>query len=166
VFWLPPKRTEWIAGQLFKESDWNVVSKFMSQASPRLPKIHSCANCSAIALGTRFATFSYRKALDFPMHERSWDSAERLLQGANTWIFIGYSLPPADYEFKLLLKRVQLSRYKAPDIVLVTGGGPAADHTELSYKKFFGPHITEVFKDGLDDGAKDHLRGIGALRSS
>jgi hypothetical protein len=44
------------------------------------------------------------------MFERSWLSAERLLRQAKKWVFIGYSLPAADYEFKHLLKRVQLSR--------------------------------------------------------
>jgi hypothetical protein len=117
-------------------------------------------------LGTRFATFSYRKALDFPMHERSWDSAEHLLRAAKTWIFIGYSLPAADYEFKLLLKRVQLSRSPDPHVVLMTGGGPeAADRTERSYQRFFGPSIATVFKDGLDADARRYLRKIGALQT-
>ena len=99
------------------------------------------------------------------MHERSWGSAERLLRAAKTWVFVGYSLPAADYEFKLLLKRVQLSRFPAPDIVLITGG-LGADDTELSYRKFFGPHIRKVCKHGLNLEAKQHLQRIGALRSS
>jgi hypothetical protein len=110
VFWISPSMTAWVAGQLFKKSDWKVVEIFTSETYSRVPDTYSCPNCSASALGTRFATFSYRKALDFSMHERTWDATERLLQAAKTWVFIGYSLPAADYEFKLLLKRVQLSR--------------------------------------------------------
>jgi hypothetical protein len=93
VFWFPPIQTEKIAQQLFRSSDWDVVKKitrskkFNGKATSR-----RCPLCKAEALGTRFATFSYRKALDFPMHESSWRSAERLLQEARTWIFIGYSL--------------------------------------------------------------------------
>src|SRR5205809_5739122 len=37
-----------------------------------------CLNCTKVPLTTRIATFSFLKALDFPMFERSWLSAERL----------------------------------------------------------------------------------------
>ena len=50
------------------------------------------------------------------MYDQSWQTAERLLREAKNWIFIGYSLPAADYEFKLLLKRVQLSRKAKPNL--------------------------------------------------
>ena len=33
------------------------------------------------------------------MFQKSWFSAERLLRNAKNWIFIGYSLPAADFEF-------------------------------------------------------------------
>jgi hypothetical protein len=165
VFWLPPSMTQWIAGQLFKRSDWGTVEKFTGEKSLHVAYVFKCPSCSASALGTRFATFSYRKALDFPVHERSWDSAEKLLWHAKTWVFVGYSLPAADYEFKLLLKRVQLSRPTPPDIVLITGGS-SADETVLSYKKFFGPRTGKVFKDGVTPEAKEHLRKIGALQSA
>lgn len=99
------------------------------------------------------------------MHERSWDSAEQLLRTANNWIFVGYSLPAADYEFKLLLKRVQLSRRIAPSIVLITGGGTsAANETKSSYQKFFGPGVGNIFVEGLDADASHYLQTIGALR--
>ena len=55
------------------------------------------------------------------MFEKSWSSAERLLRNAEKWVFIGYSLPAADYEFKHLLKRVQLFR-TPPEFVVITGG--------------------------------------------
>jgi hypothetical protein len=162
VFWLSPENTEWVASQLFKNSDWQIVHKVTGEKKKSITP-YKCPNCSASALGTRFATFSYRKALDFPMHERSWDSAEKLLWTAKTWIFIGYSLPAADYEFKLLLKRVQLSRQSTPDIVLITGGASASEAV-LSYNKFFGPRISKVFKEGLNPEANEHLRKIGALQ--
>ena len=74
-----------------------------------------CQNCTHVSLTTRIATFSFLKALDFPMFEKSWLSAEQILRQSTKWIFIGYSLPAADYEFKHLLKRVQLSRMKPPE---------------------------------------------------
>ena len=165
VFWLPPCTTQWIADQLFREPDWKIVQKVIHKDYAQPPRPYNCPDCSASALGTRFATFSYRKALDFTMHERSWDSAEQLLRTATTWVFLGYSLPAADYEFKLLLKRVQLSRSTAPHLVLITGGGRVAYNTERSYQKFFGPGISKIFKNGLDSAAQKHLRKIGALRA-
>ena len=163
VFWFPSNQTEKIAQQLFRRSDWTVVrnitgsKKYTGKSPSRV-----CPLCKAEALGTRFATFSYRKALDFPMHESSWRSAERLLQEAKTWIFIGYSLPAADYEFKHLLKRVQLSRIQPLEIVLITGGG-GATATGDNYLKFFGPQITQMFRNGLNADAIQCLQQIKAL---
>jgi hypothetical protein len=112
-----------------------------------------------VALTTRIATFSFLKALDFPMFERSWLSAERALRNADKWVFIGYSLPPADYEFKHLLKRVQLSRETPPQFVVITGGPKEdCDRIYANYQGFFGRGIKKnkkktFFPDGLSDEA-------------
>jgi hypothetical protein len=89
------------------------------------------------------------------MFEKSWLSAERLLRGADKWVFIGYSLPAADYEFKHLLKRVQLSRKVPPQFVVITGGSDC-HNTYLNYQRFFGRDIKEnenFFPDGLSPRA-------------
>jgi hypothetical protein len=116
-----------------------------------------CLACTRVPLTTRIATFSFLKALDFPMFEKSWVSAERLLREAKKWIFIGYSLPAADYEFKHLLKRVQLSRTEAPDFVVITGGPlPSVNQAYENYQRFFGRGISKrrnFFEDGLSDDA-------------
>lgn len=169
LFWFPPDKTERIAGQLFRASDWKVAEEILNADCPTPPRPISCPVCDAEALGTRFATFSYRKALDFPMHEASWRTAEQLLREAENWIFIGYSLPAADYEFKLLLKRVQLSRRKRPAMVLITGGSDAAvEQTQLAYQKFFGPKLSgaasNIFRHGLDKRALKALQNLGALK--
>lgn len=122
----------------------------------KLKKAEGCAkwrrlNCTTVPLTTRIATFSFLKALDFPMFERSWLSAEHLLRSADKWVFIGYSLPGADYEFKHLLKRVQLSRKTPPEFVVITGGSDS-HNTYLNYQRFFGRDIKEnenFFPDGL-----------------
>jgi hypothetical protein len=107
------------------------------------------------SLGTRFATFSYRKALDFPMHAASWRTAEEYLKSARDWIFFGYSMPAADFEFKYLLKRVQLSEQVRPRI------------TVMRFTKFFGNVAKErsYFAGGLDRKAIGHLRKIGVLNT-
>ena len=114
-----------------------------------------CLNCAMVPLTTRIATFSFLKALDFPMFERSWLSAEQLLKDADKWVFIGYSLPAADYEFKHLLKRVQLARNAPPEFVVITGGD-GCDYTYANYQGFFGRGIKRqenFFTDGLSSEA-------------
>jgi len=101
------------------------------------------------------------------MFERSWLTTERLLHEAETWIFIGYSLPAADYEFKHLLKHVQLSRGRPPKLVLITGGKGAGD-AQRNYQKFFGLQLgissKAYFDKGLSNDALAHLETIGALK--
>jgi hypothetical protein len=98
------------------------------------------------------------------MFQKSWFSAERLLRNAKNWIFIGYSLPAADFEFKYLLKRVQLSRRVPPEFAVVSGGdlsGRAYQH----YQHFFGRTIKKdktFFGDGLDKDAMAHISGLVA----
>ena len=169
TYWVPPGGSLQVADVLLKDSDWGVIYR-LTGAKSKQKKQPICPLCGAKALGTRFATFSYRKALEFPMFERSWLSAERLLRKAENWIFVGYSLPAADYQFKHLLKQVQLSRKEKPNIILVSGGGMQAENTLRSYQKFFGPKISSrngsFFDEGLDEDALTLLGKIGALERS
>ena len=100
------------------------------------------------------------------MHSASWRTAERYLKGTADWVFIGYSMPAADFEFKHLLKRVQLTEGDRPDITVITGGKDA-DATIDRYKKFFGDVKGKrfAFKNGLDADALRHLEKIKVLRT-
>lgn len=166
TFWVPPDEVENVAQTLFGEKDWRVLkeAKLVTKSPKTLDP--ACPHCTSRALGTRFATFSYRKALDFPMHTASWRSAERDLKQSAHWVFIGYSMPGADYEFKQLLKRVQLSEPIRPTITLITAGTGGAD-TITRFEKFFGKVDKErfYFGNGLDREALDHLRELGVLRA-
>jgi hypothetical protein len=55
------------------------------------------------------------------MHAASWRTAEKFLKSASDWIFVGYSMPAADFEFKYLLKRVQLGQLARPRITVISG---------------------------------------------
>ncbi|WP_313806308.1 hypothetical protein [Sphingobium sp.] len=164
TFWVPPSDTDQVAQTLFRRQDWAVLPKPKS----KLPAIRTpaCPHCDTQSLGTRFATFSYRKALDFPMHSASWRTAEQYLKGAADWVFIGYSMPAADFEFKHLLKRVQLTEGDRPNITVITGGRDA-DVTIDRYKKFFGDVKGKrfFFRNGLDAKALLHLKDIKVLRA-
>ena len=75
VFWFPAgSSAERIADHLFGVSDEKIAARFAGEKyQPSGPRnSYNCPLCKAKALGTRFATFSYRKALEFPMHESSW----------------------------------------------------------------------------------------------
>jgi hypothetical protein len=151
VFWFPPENSSRVASQLLRSDDRKRI-QYSTKA-----KQWRCHRCEEVSLGTRLATFSYRKALDYPMFQTSWRAAELLLRNAQRWVFIGYSLPPADYEFKYLLKRVQLSRKDPPELLLVAGGERnAAEKTRQNYQEFFGKTV-KVYLDGLTPSVIDEI---------
>ncbi|WP_201729579.1 hypothetical protein [Acidocella sp. C78] len=166
VFWLPPNETEKVAQTLFQDRDWRAVfGPTYKGTYPKSVRPH-CPHCRSQSLGTRIATFSYRKALDFPMHAATWRTAEEHLKTATHWVFFGYSMPAADFEFKYLLKRVQLTGVIPPDITVITGGSnKAADETIRRYKQFFGdgPGDRHYFRAGLTKEVVSHLRSVEAL---
>ncbi len=123
LYWFHPDEAPRIADQLIRADDLVRMRKYLSQTRTYVdqtldaftpPPSVRCLCSEDVGLGSRIATFSYRKALDFPMFQKSWFAAEELLRAADKWVFIGYSLPAADYEFKYLMKRTQLSRRIAP----------------------------------------------------
>jgi hypothetical protein len=168
LFWVQPD-DEWrVAGQLVRERDITCMIKVLSRRRGGIrttPELFQATNwhcpCSDKAfLSTRVATFSYRKALEFPMFQKSWLAAERLLQTAASWVFIGYSLPAADFEFKYVLKRAQLSRSSLPKFVVITGGTKEdVERTYTNYQRFFGSKIKRYgraknfFAKGLSEDA-------------
>jgi len=148
LFWFSPEAPNDVCLQLLSRVEAEGLGFHVKECGKWL-----CGICRTVRLTTRLATFSYLKALDFPMFERSWQTAERLLRDAEKWVFIGYSLPAADYEFKFLLKRVQLARERPPEFVVITGGTHTRD-TYTNYQRFFGRAIkrrVNFFSRGLSD---------------
>ena len=151
LFWCHPDQVLRIANQLITPSDLDRIESALGKSAvkklPTIAKLRQlppvlCFCSDDVALGSRIATFSYRKALEFPMFQKSWFAAEELLRNAEEWVFIGYSLPAADFEFKYLLKRTQLSRRKPPMVKLVSGGSKkGALITLRNYRRFFGRDI-------------------------
>lgn len=113
-----------------------------------LDQNRDCPNCGGQVAG-RLATFSFRKDLSLGFFQTIWDIAHRILQEADIWLFIGYSLPEADFEFRHLLKSAQfargfsLGRNKTEAILF-------KDKTAgKRFKTFFGPDNVVVSQDGL-----------------
>jgi hypothetical protein len=172
VFWFHPEQSSRIADQLIRGDDWLRIQTFLAKRHRRtetstltdlVRRTHVTCLCSSrVALGTRIATFSFRKALEFPMLQRSWFAAEEILRAASRWIFIGYSLPAADYEFKYLLKRTQLSRSSEPQFVIISGGTKKdLRRTFDNYQRFFGRAVKRscFFDCGLTREAIIAARG-------
>lgn len=164
TFWLDGAKYEKVAQVVLRDTDWetilpNGVAVSAKCISPQ------CPECTAKSLSTRFATFSYKKALDFPMLTSSWETAEKRLAETANWVFFGYSMPAADFEFKAMLKRVQLTEQIKPKITVITGGDDA-HHTIGRFKKFFGNDVEDsrCFSDGLDEAALEYLEDIGIVR--
>jgi hypothetical protein len=76
LYWFPVKDGLSVAMQLLtgREAKRLKLSDVSKCAKWR------CVTCTDVPLTTRIAGFSHHKALDFPMFERSWLSAEHLLR--------------------------------------------------------------------------------------
>lgn len=98
------------------------------------------------ALGTHIATFSFKKSFRTYAFYNSWQLAEQLLNEATKWVFIGYSLPDADFEFKHMLKCAQVRYETKKEIVVVTN--TANNHGK--YKALFGKNNVNCFEGGLE----------------
>src|SRR5712664_2434820 len=165
LFWFQPDELPRIANQLIRDDDLSRMRPFLRRKMryhvETLDDVASqtkikCLCSPQVEPGTRIATFSYRKALDFPMFQKSWFAAEELLRGADRWVFVGYSLPAADFEFKYLLKRIQLSQAKQPSFVIISGGSKGdLCRTYDNYQRFFGRCVSKAnfFADGLSHDA-------------
>lgn len=114
-------------------------------------------------LAGRLATFSYRKAFSINQFQTIWDRAYSALARASRWLFIGYSMPEADFEFKHLLKAAQLARPKASDLsiyVLLKDD----ERAEARYKGYFGNHLEGVSQIGVEQWVDSELKNWLKLR--
>lgn len=110
------------------------------------PEFKQCFSCHG-RIGTRVATFSYRKHLAVPVYQTIWDQARSDLCFARRWLFVGYSMPEADIEIRHLLKTAEHAR-KDPNSLLVdvVVKDKAAGRR---YQRFFGTRTRNVADGGL-----------------
>jgi hypothetical protein len=115
------------------------------------PTERECRNCEC-AVGPHIATFSFKKSFRTHAFANSWFAAEKILSAASKWIFIGYSLPAADYEFKHLLKichlRFAKGRTPVKQIEVVLHDDKMA---EKNYRSIFGNSDIVFFQKGLEN---------------
>ncbi len=110
-----------------------------------------CFRCGNV-LSSHIATQSYRNSFKVNSFSNIWAEAEKSLALSDKWIFVGYSLPQNDYEFKHILKiaELKLSHKKKTklniDVVLLN-----SDSTAVRYKSFFGDKINMVCNEGIEE---------------
>jgi len=113
------------------------------------PRDRCCRKCQC-AVSPHIATFSFRKSFRTHAFASTWLAAARILADAKKWIFIGYSLPDADYEFKHLLKfsHLMFAKGREPtkqiDVVLLKD-----KKAEEKFKSLFGANTISFCQGGL-----------------
>jgi hypothetical protein len=107
-----------------------------------------CKRCHNI-ISSHIATFSYRKSFRTAAYSAIWNEAENILAESGTWIFIGYSLPEADFELKHLIKSAELripnkNKERRIEAVLYQD-----EQAKSKFERFFGKEKVHVFENGL-----------------
>ena len=133
-----------------EERDFEILGSPLSVIDEvKRRKVHTkCKKCKT-QLTARVATFSFSKAYDFFQFQSVWARALKRLIDAQEWLFIGYSLPEADYEIRHMVKTAQLaSPYgRKLRITVVTKRGEAARR----YMAFFGMRQGEIHQKGFKE---------------
>jgi len=116
------------------------------------PEKRECKFCRNM-VSSHIATFSYRKSFRTPAYPSIWYHAEKLLSDSDRWVFIGYSLPEADYELKHLLKVAQLrmshrKSTRKKKIVVVGKGDVSTRH---KFERFYGSETIKFYDGGLPE---------------
>lgn len=130
--------------QLFNE---DFAEQYFSDQVSAGMEDNSCHRCHSV-LSSHIATFSYRKSFRTAAYSAIWYEAENLLADAEKWIFIGYSLPEADFELKHLIKSAEL---RIPDAnpkeveAILYQDEYAAD----KFRRFFGHDNLKVYENGF-----------------
>jgi hypothetical protein len=104
-----------------------------------------CVYCEN-RLGARIATFSYRKEVSIPQFQSIWQRAFSALRDSDSWFFVGYSLPEADFEFRHLLKSAEKSGRSPKAINIILKDDADA---EQRFKRFFGIGADHIHQHGL-----------------
>ncbi len=112
-----------------------------------------CKCCGGYVTG-RVATFSFQKNFSISQFHIVWEKAYNVLCGSDNWLFIGYSMPEADFEFRHLLKSAQLARNNLSkwDYMAVLKDNAAAER----YSRFFG--ISNIYQEGLSSWVENNLK--------
>ncbi len=136
----------------FRLFDEKFTDKVFDDALGITSNERNCRFC-AFPVSSHIATFSYRKSFRTHAYPSVWYHAERLLAMSDRWIFVGYSLPEADFELKQILKAASLrmlhrkSKTKKSIEVIVLDDLP----TQEKFERFFGTEMVKCFQKGIPE---------------
>src|ERR1035438_3087931 len=129
------------------------------------PRARHCPFCNNM-VSSHIATFSYRKSFRTHAYTSIWHRAERILSEADRWVFIGYSLPKADYELKHLIKVAQLRMaHKRQNRRLVIDVVVKGESALSDYQGFFGEDAFTFCSGGLEDYVRSASPPTGTVLS-
>lgn len=138
--------------------DFEVLDPSLKQNPSLLQLIENCleldSNDSCHICGNRLsshlATFSFRKSFRTHIYSSIWHEAEKMLAEAGRWIFIGYSMPAADYEFRYLLKSAQMRNKTFATGTACIDVVVKCDYAAIErYQAFFGEKLVRPHNNGL-----------------
>jgi hypothetical protein len=139
----------------FRLFETKFTGKTFSEALGINPDARKCQRCKNM-VSSHIATFSYRKSFRTHAFAETWHGAADALADAAHWVFVGYSLPKADFEFKHMLKTAELrfahlaNRPKKRISVISKG-----EEARSEFESFFGTDRLTYFSDGLEGYVAD-----------
>ncbi len=104
-------------------------------------------------MAARVGTFSYRKDFAIQQFQEIWHAAFERLRESDRWLFIGYSMPTADFEFKQILKSAEMARRRAPQIQVILKEDTAAEKRHVSFFGLKNTNVDQTAFDGWYDNA-------------
>ena len=115
-----------------------------------------CRLCGS-QMSARVGTFSYRKDYAIQQFQTIWHKAFNALRQSDGWLFIGYSMPEADFEFRQVLKSAELANHGADtrlcQVILKKDQAAAGRHG-----RFFGLSPALIAQDGLEAWVERHFQ--------
>jgi len=115
-------------------------------------------------LSTNLIMPTFLKNLNNIQNKLIWQNAGIELSEASKVVFLGYSLPQADFEFKQLLSRM-IRKDAEIEAVLIPRDNPAAYDVPAKYQtagyrfeNFFSGRTIKTFYDGVDDYINKNCR--------
>jgi alkanesulfonate monooxygenase SsuD/methylene tetrahydromethanopterin reductase-like flavin-dependent oxidoreductase (luciferase family) len=115
-------------------------------------------------MSARVGTFSYRKDFAIQQFQTIWHDAFDALRQSDGWLFIGYSMPEADFEFRQTLKSAELAnrggRRRSIHVVLKDDQDAAKRYT-----RYFALSHNQIHQQGLSEfvepGFQEWLKALG-----
>lgn len=115
----------------------------------------TCRFCPDVKLNAALLLPSFKKDFDKFHFQSIWHQAGIELAEATKLVFMGYSFPLADYDFRSLITKhvgnVQV------DVVLKSPNGEETDDGRR-YRNYFGSKINRIHYDGVANYIQNHLK--------